>query len=238
MASILCSKLKRNDVASLKDIILDKAQDILEELEGSNAHINRMYHKPQQDITVALMTSGTSNQESTHTSSAWAPDYFAEDPDTGRDHHSEDSHTSTSVRNMNFANRRPKDPPSDWNRDYVADEQGPDYFADKQAPVEKHTYQNSHISVDRITLYTSMGLSHEDATAEALLDARLEKPHSVQGQTSQSPTININSVGVRRTACTDPTGEDVTPDPRMTKGRLQQPQQGRATHRHTPQGLN
>ena len=83
--------------------------------------------------------------------------------------------------------------------------------------MKKNTDQNSHISVNRVALYTSMGLSHEDATAEALLDARLEQPHSVQGQTSQSPTIKINSVRVRRTACTDPTGEDITPDPRMTR---------------------
>merc|ERR1711888_61307 len=40
MASILSSKLKHNDVASLKDIILEKAQDVLDEMEGSIAHMN------------------------------------------------------------------------------------------------------------------------------------------------------------------------------------------------------
>ena len=48
MASILNTKLKHNDVASLKDLILEKAQDVLEELEGSQASVNRMYHRPQQ----------------------------------------------------------------------------------------------------------------------------------------------------------------------------------------------
>ena len=48
MASILNTKLKHNDVASLKDLILEKAQDVLEELEGSEASVNRMYHRPQQ----------------------------------------------------------------------------------------------------------------------------------------------------------------------------------------------
>ena len=47
-ASILSTKLKHNDVASLKDLILEKAQDVLEELEGSEASVNRMYHRPQQ----------------------------------------------------------------------------------------------------------------------------------------------------------------------------------------------
>ena len=48
MASILNTKLKHNDVASLKDLILEKAQDVLEELEGSQASVNRMHHRPQQ----------------------------------------------------------------------------------------------------------------------------------------------------------------------------------------------
>ena len=101
LASILSSKLKHNDVASLKDIILEKAQDVLEELEGSNAHVNRMHHKPhqvrpqhnrdphhsQQDIAIALMTTGTTDQESLHSPSDWGIDHFAEDPDTERGHH-------------------------------------------------------------------------------------------------------------------------------------------------------
>ena len=37
MASILHTKLKHNDVASLKDLILEKGQDALEELEGPHA---------------------------------------------------------------------------------------------------------------------------------------------------------------------------------------------------------
>ena len=48
MASILHTKLKHNDVASLKDLILEKGQDALEELEGPHASVNRMNHGPQQ----------------------------------------------------------------------------------------------------------------------------------------------------------------------------------------------
>ena len=48
MANILNTKLKHNDVASLKNLILERAQDVLEELEGSQASVNRMHHRPQQ----------------------------------------------------------------------------------------------------------------------------------------------------------------------------------------------
>ena len=48
MASILHTKLKHNDVASLKDLILEKGQDALEELERSHTSVNRMNHRPQQ----------------------------------------------------------------------------------------------------------------------------------------------------------------------------------------------
>ena len=47
LANILSTKLKQNDVTSMKDIILDKAQDVLDEFEGSTS-VNRMNYRPQQ----------------------------------------------------------------------------------------------------------------------------------------------------------------------------------------------
>ena len=47
LAHILSTKMKQSDVTSLKDIILDKAQDVLDELEGTTS-LNRMNYRPQQ----------------------------------------------------------------------------------------------------------------------------------------------------------------------------------------------
>ena len=46
MAQIFGNKLKTQDVASLQEMILDRCQSVLDELEGLHAAVNRMY--PQQ----------------------------------------------------------------------------------------------------------------------------------------------------------------------------------------------
>ena len=48
MAGILHHKLQDQDVASLLEIILERSQSVLDELEGSHASVNRMYQRPQQ----------------------------------------------------------------------------------------------------------------------------------------------------------------------------------------------
>ena len=48
LAHINSMKMKQNDVTSLKDIILDKAQDVLDELEGTTS-LQRMNYRPQQN---------------------------------------------------------------------------------------------------------------------------------------------------------------------------------------------
>ena len=48
MAGILHSKLENQDVASLKDIILERGQTALEELESSHASVNRINQRYQQ----------------------------------------------------------------------------------------------------------------------------------------------------------------------------------------------
>merc|ERR1711888_148048 len=49
MAQIFANKLKTQDLASLQEQILDKCQQLLDELEGSHAVVNRMnhYQRPQ-----------------------------------------------------------------------------------------------------------------------------------------------------------------------------------------------
>ena len=48
MKGILHHKLQDQDVASLRDTILERGQSVLDELEGSHASVNRMYQRPQQ----------------------------------------------------------------------------------------------------------------------------------------------------------------------------------------------
>ena len=48
MKGLLHHKLQDQDVASLKDIILERGQSVLDEIEGSHASVNRMYQRPQQ----------------------------------------------------------------------------------------------------------------------------------------------------------------------------------------------
>ena len=48
MSAILHSKLESQDVASLKDLILERGQTALEELEESHASVNRIHQRPQQ----------------------------------------------------------------------------------------------------------------------------------------------------------------------------------------------
>ena len=45
MAQIFANKLKSQDLASLREPILDKCQQILDELEGSHAAVNRMNYQ-------------------------------------------------------------------------------------------------------------------------------------------------------------------------------------------------
>ena len=47
MAQIFANKLKKQDLASLREPILDKCQQILDELEGSHAEVNRMSYQQQ-----------------------------------------------------------------------------------------------------------------------------------------------------------------------------------------------
>ena len=127
LASILSTKLKHNNVASLKDIILEKAQDVLEELERSEAHVNRMHHKPhqarpqynrdphhsQQGTSIAMMTTELTDQENTHSPFDWNKDYFADD-----------QQDLTSVRNIKFTyqDQGETNSPFDWNKDYFAED--------------------------------------------------------------------------------------------------------------------
>ena len=133
MASILNTKLKHNDVASLKDLILERAQDVLEELEGSQASVNRMYHRPQQarpqynrsnkprapqnqpqnwrrpketqDTTMTMKTIEFTDQGETHSPFDWNMDYFADDQNTEGDYHSDGDQDSTNVRNIEFTDQ-------------------------------------------------------------------------------------------------------------------------------------
>ena len=68
--------------------------------------------------------------------------------------------------------------------------------------------------------YIRRGFTQKDATAEALLDARLAQPHTPQTNQEQPPrkeTVSINGIRIRRTALIDPTEDDMTPATKRTE---------------------
>ena len=94
MAGILHSKLQYQDVASLKDIILERGQEALEELEGSHASVNRMNHRPQQSRP------------------QYNRGYQPRAPQGGRQNHRQDQRTSSAAHRYNTPSptRAPRNP--------------------------------------------------------------------------------------------------------------------------------
>ena len=108
-----------------------------------------------------------------------------------------------------------------------------DYFADNQDtdPSQHHstmtmksiscTYRemkdkktHTQAPKERVAHYIRRGFTQKDATAEALLDAKLAQPHTPQTNQEQPPrkeTVSINGIRIRRTALIDPTEDDMTP---------------------------
>ena len=94
MAGILHTKLKDHDVASLKDMILERGQEALEELEGSHASVNRMNHRPQQSRP------------------QYNRGYQPRAPQGGRQNHRQDQRTGSAARRYNTPSptRAPRNP--------------------------------------------------------------------------------------------------------------------------------